>query len=156
MSSQDDKTVTVVRIIRYTGTEEAVRACLSKSLAPGIHQRVGYDIAVSTHTSDLPELDYLCPSAVDETLAKAKPIEPSGELGTSSPGPFTLALEDFLNERNIGNGAHSKEEILHAALLERPVGCCCPPEGHTGLWGAGRCPVHQGFRRAQNTPVKGV
>lgn len=88
MEDQDVKTVSVVRIIRYTGTEEAVRACLSKSLAPGIHQRVGYNIAVSTHTSDLPELDYLCPSAVADSLAKAKPVEPSGEVGTSEPGPF--------------------------------------------------------------------
>lgn len=88
MNSQDDKTVTVVRIIRYTGSEEAVRACLSKSLAPGIHQRVGYDIAVSTHTSDLPELDYLCPAAVADSLAKAKPLKPSGEVGISEPGPF--------------------------------------------------------------------
>jgi len=29
---------------------------------------------------------------------------------------------------------------------ERPDGCCCPPKGHTGLWGAAMCPVHQGLR----------
>lgn len=29
----------------------------------------------------------------------------------------------------------------------RPAGCCCPPPGHTGIWGAGMCPVHQGLRR---------
>lgn len=98
MEDQDVKTVSVVRIIRYTGTEEAVRACLSKSLAPGIHQRVGYGIAVSTHTSDLPELDYLCPSAVDETLANAKPIEPSGEVGTDAPGPF---IDSLIEEKAI-------------------------------------------------------
>jgi hypothetical protein len=28
----------------------------------------------------------------------------------------------------------------------RPQGCCCPPKGHTGLWAAGMCPVHQGLR----------
>lgn len=132
-----DKTVSVVRIIRYTGTEEAVRACLSKSLAPGIHQRVGYDIAVSTHTSDLPELDYLCPSAVDATLAKAKPIEPSGEVGTTEPGPFTKALEEFLKE---------SQQVQDPSYV-RPKGCCCPPPGHKGIWGAGMCPVHQGLRR---------
>lgn len=27
------------------------------------------------------------------------------------------------------------------------AGCCCPPKGHQGLWGAGMCPVHQGLRR---------
>lgn len=31
----------------------------------------------------------------------------------------------------------------------RPAGCCCPPPGHTGIWGAGMCPVHQGLRRVQ-------
>jgi hypothetical protein len=29
---------------------------------------------------------------------------------------------------------------------ERPNGCCCPPKGHTGLWAAAMCPVHQGLR----------
>lgn len=29
---------------------------------------------------------------------------------------------------------------------ERPDGCCCPPKGHTGLWAAAMCPVHQGLR----------
>ncbi|MFA7943034.1 hypothetical protein ACEK06_11290 [Pseudomonas brenneri] len=29
---------------------------------------------------------------------------------------------------------------------ERPDGCCCPPKGHTGLWAAALCPVHQGLR----------
>lgn len=28
---------------------------------------------------------------------------------------------------------------------ERPDGCCCPPKGHTGLWAAAMCPVHQGL-----------
>lgn len=34
-----------------------------------------------------------------------------------------------------------------AAMNDRPAGCCCPPPGHTGIWGAGMCPVHQGLRR---------
>lgn len=29
---------------------------------------------------------------------------------------------------------------------ERSAGCCCPPKGHTGLWAAAMCPVHQGLR----------
>lgn len=147
MNSQDDKTVTVVRIIRYTGSEEAVRACLSKSLAPGIHQRVGYDITVSTHISDLPEVDYLCPAAVADTLSKTKPVvEPSGEVGTSEPGPFIRALEDFLKEG----------QDLENPSYTRPKGCCCPPPGHKGSWAAGMCPVHQGLRRTLNPMQKHI
>lgn len=37
----------------------------------------------------------------------------------------------------------------------RPAGCCCPPPGHTGIWGGAMCPVHQGLRRL-NTPAKPV
>lgn len=33
------------------------------------------------------------------------------------------------------------------ALGTRPVGCCCPPKGHTGIWAAAMCPVHFGLRR---------
>lgn len=33
------------------------------------------------------------------------------------------------------------------ALGTRPVGCCCPPKGHTGIWAAAMCPVHFGLKR---------
>ena len=33
------------------------------------------------------------------------------------------------------------------ALGARPVGCCCPPKGHTGIWAAAMCPVHFGLKR---------
>lgn len=54
------------------------------------------------------------------------------------------------------NGAHRmgkpggySDTMSCAAKLyveERPDGCCCPPKGHTGLWAAAMCPVHQGLR----------
>lgn len=138
MRSQDDKTVSVVRIIRYTGSEEAVRKAISASMPLGIKDCAGYTITISEHSSDLPQVDYLCPAAVEDTLSKAKPVvEPSGEVGTCEPGPFTRALEDFLRERqNLENPSYT-----------RPKGCCCPPPGHKGIWAAGMCPVHQGLRR---------
>lgn len=34
-----------------------------------------------------------------------------------------------------------------AAAESYSAGCCCPPKGHQGMWGAGMCPVHQGLRR---------
>lgn len=37
-----------------------------------------------------------------------------------------------------------------AIVSSRPAGCCCPPEGHTGLWAAGMCPVHHGLRARGN------
>lgn len=134
-----NKQVTVVRIIRYTGTEEAVRRSLSKSLPEGIKDLGDMQITVSTHSSDLPQVDYLCPATVEDTLSKAKPAvaEPSGEVGTSEPGPFTRALEDFLRER----------QDLENPSYTRPKGCCCPPPGHKGAWAAAMCPVHQGLRR---------
>lgn len=33
------------------------------------------------------------------------------------------------------------------ALGARPVGCCCPPKGHNGIWAAAMCPVHFGLKR---------
>lgn len=138
MSSQDDKTVSVVRIIRYTGTMEALQKQMAKSMALGIHEKGHVTITVSEHSSDLPQVDYLCPAAVEDTLSKAKPVvEPSGEVGTSEPGPFTRALEDFLRER----------QDLENPSYTRPKGCCCPPPGHKGAWAAAMCPVHQGLRR---------
>lgn len=40
------------------------------------------------------------------------------------------------------------------ALGTRPVGCCCPPKGHTGIWAAAMCPVHFGLKRPGVKPAE--
>ena len=42
----------------------------------------------------------------------------------------------------------AKVEKVEAEFV-RPAGCCCPPPGHSGLWGAAMCPVHFGLRSRQ-------
>ena len=53
-------------------------------------------------------------------------------------------------------GLDETRDILDAALKPaaevealgaRPVGCCCPPKGHNGIWAAAMCPVHFGLKR---------
>lgn len=40
-----------------------------------------------------------------------------------------------------------KPAVEVEAIGTRPVGCCCPPKGHTGIWAAAMCPVHFGLKR---------
>lgn len=44
-------------------------------------------------------------------------------------------------------GAALKPAAEEGALGARPVGCCCPPIGHAGIWAAAIRPVHFGLRR---------
>ena len=49
--------------------------------------------------------------------------------------------------RDIAAKAALKPAAEVEALGARPVGCCCPPKGHTGIWAAAMCPVHFGLKR---------
>ncbi|MBO5394247.1 MAG: hypothetical protein J6A65_21125 [Pseudomonas sp.] len=60
-------------------------------------------------------------------------------------------------------GLDETRDILDAALKPveeaealgaRPVGCCCPPKGHTGIWAAAMCPVHFGLKRPGVKPAE--
>lgn len=45
------------------------------------------------------------------------------------------------------NQCHALAQELNKLDKGYEAGCCCPPPGYSGLWGAGMCPVHQGLRR---------
>lgn len=67
----DDK-VTVIRIIKYEGTERAVRDAIAKSLALGVKQCGGYTLTISEHLNELLPVDTLSDVVVQATLATAK------------------------------------------------------------------------------------
>lgn len=55
-----------------------------------------------------------------------------------APQPFKRCT--ILKDADVTYSTSSQPET-------RPAGCCCPPPGHTGIWAAAMCPVHQGLRR---------
>lgn len=70
---------------------------------------------------------------------------------------FTPAVEF---ELSIGNqlAALQLAALKPAEEVEspgaRPVGCCCPPKGHIGIWAAAMCPVHFGLKRPGVKPAE--
>lgn len=58
---------TVIRVIKYEGTEEALRHALSMSLRLGVKVCTGYAITVAEHSNDLPPILELS----DEDVATA-------------------------------------------------------------------------------------
>ena len=123
--------VTVIRIIKYEGTEAAVRAAIAKSMPEGIRNCAGYDLTISTHSSDLTPVDQLPDEEVQEVLSQAKPWSEPTDM--DQLGPFGRYLEQM------------RSSPIPADT--RPANCSCPPKGHKGVWAAGPCPVHQGLRR---------
>lgn len=70
-------------------------------------------------------------------------------------------LEALLKSGSSPTYAHCSavmEALKPAAEVEplgtRPVGCCCPPKGHTGIWAAAMCPVHFGLKRPGVKPAE--
>lgn len=61
------KMVTVVRIVKYEGTEQAVRKAIAMSLPLGVKVCSGYSISVGEHINELPPLL----PVTDEDVAKA-------------------------------------------------------------------------------------
>lgn len=61
------KMVTVVRIVKYEGTEDAVRKAIAMSLPLGVKVCSGYSISVGEHINELPPLL----PVTDEDVAKA-------------------------------------------------------------------------------------
>lgn len=60
-----------------------------------------------------------------------------------APTGFAALKVDLANR--VHDALKPAEEV--EALGTRPVGCCCPPKGHNGIWAASMCPVHFGLRR---------
>ena len=72
-------------------------------------------------------------SELESLLSEIVGLDPRGEfLGWQLDGKIDAALKPAAEE---------------GALGARPVGCCCPPIGHAGIWAAAICPVHFGLRR---------
>lgn len=44
-----------------------------------------------------------------------------------------------------GRKAPEMNPLFAAPYGKEDRHCCCPPDGFSGLWGAGPCPVHRGF-----------
>lgn len=127
-------TVKVIRIVQYEGTEEAVRSAIQKSMTLGVRQCAGYTITIAEHLNELPPAVEMFDFMVEDALKGASVL--LYDFSTEESGPFI----DALKERE--------------SLAPRPVGCCCPPKGHEGLWAAGPCPVHHGLRNLQiSTPA---
>lgn len=122
--------VTVIRIIKYEGTEKAVREAIQKSMPLGTKHLSDYDLSIVEHLNELPA-EF---SVEDQRIAElfmGIPVMHEKEVDELD-GPFIQAMR----ERD--------------ALVPKPVGCCCPPKGYTGAWAAGPCPIHHGFRRLGN------
>lgn len=83
---------TVIRIIKYEGTEEAVRAAIAKSMPLGTRNCVGYDLTIAEHSSDLPQPFEVDNSAVQDALAMAKPWSEPTDM--TKDGPFTQAMRE--------------------------------------------------------------
>lgn len=128
-------TVKVIRIIQYEGTVEAVRHAIEKSLMVGSRKCTGYTLTIAEHLNELPPLLEVSPELVQEALVDAKPVGWPDQHIPEESGPFIEALR------------------AREALVPKPVGCCCAPAGHEGMWAAGLCPVHHGIRRLKiSTP----
>lgn len=127
MSCSATDKVTVIRVIKYEGTEEAVRRAIAQSLPLGIKLLSDYRITVAEHLNELPPLVTIEEKRVDD-LFKANAF-----MQESEASPLDGPTLQTLREQN--------------PSYVRPKGCCCPPPGHTGIWSAAMCPVHQGLRR---------
>ena len=117
---------TVIRIIKYEGTEEAVQRAIAQSLPLGQKLCTGYTITVAEHQNDLPPLLTLEEQRVADLFRGIAPAS-EAEVDSGQLGPFGKYLEQVCSDS---------------------AGCCCPPKGHKGVWAAGPCPVHQGLRRS--------
>jgi len=62
--------VEVIRIVRYVGEEEAVRAALAMSLSEGVKDCRGYEIQVATHSSTLKPIVTLTNAEVKACFVK--------------------------------------------------------------------------------------
>lgn len=60
---------------------------------------------------------------------------------------YEESLQYWLSESIKLHAESLKPAAEEGALGARPVGCCCPPIGHAGIWAAAICPVHFGLRR---------
>jgi len=70
MTSEQDKDseVTVIRIVQYKGSADAVRSALAKSLPLGVKYVVGYTLTVAEHSSNLPPAIELDASEVNDVI----------------------------------------------------------------------------------------
>jgi len=91
---------------------------------------------------------------------KDRPASPDGVIGEAVD--LIITAVDMINAHQPGITVEEIMAIVTAkcgkwvAKVEnaklkatRPKGCCCPPIGHTGIWGAVMCPVHFGLRSRQ-------
>ena len=91
------------------------------------------------------------------TVADQRIDELAGKLGEA----YQWGYGDGQNNPN-GYGDKADRDNCVAEMLKpaeevealgtRPVGCCCPPKGHTGIWAAAMCPVHFGLKRPGSKP----
>ena len=125
---------TVIRIIKYEGTEEALQKAIAQSLPLGQKLCNGYTITVAEHQNDLPPLLTLEEQRVADLF---RGIAPPREMEADQDqlGPFGQYLEKM-------RSSPIPADVMHLA------NCCCPPKGHKGAWAAGPCPIHQGIRRS--------
>jgi len=86
--------VTVIRIIKYEGTEEAVRHAIEKSLMVGSRKCTGYTITIAEHLNELPPLVVISPELVTEALADAQPVSWPDNPSDEENGPFMIALRE--------------------------------------------------------------
>lgn len=84
--------VTVIRIVQYEGTEEAVRSAIQKSMTLGVRQCAGYTITIAEHLNELPELIELLDVQVENDLKRASKFSAEFHGVSENSGPFLDAL----------------------------------------------------------------
>jgi len=68
-----------------------------------------------------------------------------------SPEQITAFLEQNLNTSYVVMDTAKWDTVDVYGIQAPPQSrCCCPPQGFTGAWGAGPCPVHHGLRARGN------
>lgn len=83
---------TVIRIIKYEGTEEAVQKAIAQSLPLGQKLCTGYTITVAEHQNDLPPLLTLEEQRVADLFRGIAPVRES-EIHDMD-GPFAKAMRE--------------------------------------------------------------
>lgn len=97
--------VTVIRVIAYEGTVEAVRKALSMSKQEGHHAFNGYSIRIATHSSNLPPAVSVSDDAIKAALNDAALFGVGTMVvGSTEKAPHEVVNEAFLTALHNGTG----------------------------------------------------
>lgn len=117
---------TVIRIIKYEGTEEAVQKAIAQSLPLGQKLCTSYTITVAEHQNDLPPLLTLEEQRVADLFRGIAPVREM-EIDQDQLGPFGRHMASL-------NITGSREAFV------RFTSCNCNIPGYENL----PCPRHPG------------